>query len=75
MKEEEKKYEEYKLLLDVLHEHEDKQYKLEDTIKALKTNPSYRSLFSKDYLKRKEEEKKKIDVLIKALNHLRDETL
>lgn len=63
--------EKYVLLLDILREHEDKQYKLKKTIKALKTNPSYRALFPKDYLKKKEEEKKKIDTVIEALNNFR----
>jgi len=71
-KKEEEDYKEYKILLDVLDEHYDKQVKLEDTIKALKTNPQYRAMFRKDYLESKEKDKKKIDIIIKALNHLRD---
>lgn len=71
-KSEEKEYEEYKLLFDILDEYRDKQYELEKTIKALKINPEYRSLFKKDYLQEKEKEKKKIDTIIEALNHFRD---
>ena len=67
-----KKEEEYFLLLDILDEHRDKQYKLEKTIEALKNNSSYRGLYRKDYLERKENEKRKIDIIIKSLNNLKD---
>lgn len=68
---EEKEYQEYRLLCDVLYEYQSEQSKLDDTINALKNNPSYRALFSKDYLEKKEKEKNRIDLIIKALNYLR----
>ena len=68
--EQDMKKKEYTLLIDILYEYEDKQYKLEKKIEALKSNSSYRSLFKKDYLERTEKEKKGIDIIIKALNHL-----
>jgi len=64
--------EEYDLLVDVLYECEKDLVALEKTIAALKGNRQYRGLFRKDYLKRKESEKSKIDMTIRALNHLRD---
>lgn len=64
-------YQEYRLMLDILNEYEDRQHKLKKTINALKNNPSYRALHGKDYFERKEKEKKKIDIIIKALNCLR----
>lgn len=64
-------YKEYRFLLDLLYEYEDKQHKLEETINALKNNPTYRGLHSKDYLENKEKEKKGIDLIIKGLSLLR----
>ncbi len=68
---EEEEYQEYRLLLDVFDEYQGKLDKLEKTINALKDNPSLNALYGKGYLGRKEKEKKRIDIIIKALSYLR----
>ena len=64
-------YDEYRLLMDVLYKYKDKQFELQDKITALKSNPSYRALFKKDYLERAEKEKTEVDLIIKALDNLK----
>lgn len=69
---EDDKYKEYRLLLDILDEYLNKQFKLEELIATLKSNPVYRGLFKKNYLEQKLSEKKKIDLIIKALEDFKN---